>query len=86
VAALSVRPSLNYHIVEKHGAGSRGVVYKEKSRASVVLWPSSFCPTKLREIRDISKEARKAFIAMEFIDSQSLPGDVQGAISRSSNG
>jgi hypothetical protein len=37
------------------------------SRASVVLWPSSFCPTKLRETRDISKEARKAFIAMEFI-------------------
>jgi hypothetical protein len=35
-------------------------VYKEKSRASVVLWPSSFRPTKLRETRDISKEARKA--------------------------
>ena len=61
-------------------------MYKEKSRASAVLWPSSFCPTKLRETRDISKEARKAFIAMEFIDSQSLPGDVQGAISRASNG
>jgi hypothetical protein len=40
----------------------------------------------LRATRDISEEAGKAFIAMEFIDGHSLPRDVQGAISMSSNG
>ena len=59
---------------------------KQKTRISIVSWPSRFCPTKLRATRDISEEAGKAFIAMEFIDGHSLPRDVPGAISMSSNG
>jgi serine/threonine protein kinase len=82
VAAWSVS---HYHIVEKLGAGGKGVVYKAEDSHFHRFVALKF-PTKLRATRDISEEAGNAFIAMEFIDGHSLPRDVQGAISMSSNG